>query len=317
MADEVEKSAGRLLRRFTLLFVILGGVGAWIFLTGFVQLSPGESAVILRLGVYDRTISEDGPLLHLPQPIETRTVVESGRNQRMDFGDVDDPAKREETAMQTSDNNIVYLEFLVLYRYADPFESLYRVRDVETTLREASQAAMREVVGRNTIDGVLSDARGQIEGDVADLLQTIVTDYQLGLEIDGVDLQEVQPPQTVRESFDDVIKANQDRSRKVNEAEGYANEVVPQARGRAAELSAEANAYRESKVAAASGEAQRFTSLLTEYQRAPEITRKRLYLETMEEILPEVEMVIIEPGSASVLPYLPLGSAAQGRGAKE
>ena len=112
----------------------------------------------------------------------------------MDFGDVDDPAKREETAMQTSDNNIVYLEFLVLYRYADPFESLYRVRDVDTTLREASQAAMREVVGRNTIDGVLSDARGQIEADVADLLQTIVTSYELGLEITGVDLQEVQPP---------------------------------------------------------------------------------------------------------------------------
>lgn len=317
MADEVEKSAGRWLRRFTLLVTVVVALGAWAFVTGFAQLAPGESAVILRLGVYDRTVSEAGPLLHLPWPIETRDVVEANRKHRMEFGDVEDPSKRDETAIQTSDNNVVYLEFLVLYRYADPFNALYRVRDVESTLREAAQAAMREVVGRNTIDGVLSDARGQIEDDVSELLQVLVTNYQLGLEIDGVDLQEVQPPQLVREAFDDVVKANQDRNRKINEAEGYANEVVPGARGRAAELLAQAHAYRDSKVAAATGESTRFTSLLTEYERAPEITRKRLYLETMEQILPDVEKVIIEPGSSPVLPYLPIGPASRGRGSAE
>ena len=312
MADEVERSAGRSLRRFTLVAVLLGSLAAWSFVTGFVQLGPGESAVVLRLGVHDRTVSEPGPLLHLPWPIESREIVETSQVHRMESGDVEDATKRDETAIQTSDNNIVYLEYPVLYRYANPFQSLYRVRDVDAPLREAAQAAMREVVGRNTIDGVLSDARGEIQADVIALLQEIVTDYELGLEIDGVDLQEVQPPQSVREAFDDVVKANQDRNRKVNDAEGYANEVVPGARARAAELRAEAQAYREAKVAEATGEAQRFSALLTEYQRAPAITRKRLYLETMEQILPDVEKVIIEPGSA-VLPYLPIGTEREAR----
>ncbi len=311
--DELEQGIGRTLRRATLLLLLLGAGAAWVVLTGYYTLRPGESAVILRLGSFERTVHAEGPHLHAPWPIETRAVIESNRELRMEFGDVDDLARRDETAMQTRDNNIVYLEFTVLYRRSNPFEHLYRVRDPEPMLREASQAAMREIVGQSSVDGVLRDRRELIESEVRERLQQIADDYQLGLAISEVDLQEVQPPQPVRAAFDDVVNANQDRNRKINDAEGYANEVVPRARASAAEHIASAEAYRVAKVAAASGAAQRFSALLVEYQKAPAITRKRLYLETMEAVLPGVEKVIIEPGTTSVLPYLPIGEAGRRR----
>jgi len=156
---------------------------------------------------------------------------------------------------------------------------------------------------------VLSEKRGLIQDEAAELLQTILERYESGLFVEGIELQEVQPPASVRDAFDDVIAAAQDRNRKVNEAEGYANEVLPRARAEASEVVESAIGYRDSKIAEARGEAERFLAILREYQKAPEITRKRLYLETMEEVLPDVEKVIIEPGTASVLPYLPLGAA--------
>jgi membrane protease subunit HflK len=211
--------------------------------------------------------------------------------------------------MQTGDNNIVDLEFVVKYKVGKAFESRFRIADLRETLRDSAQAAMREVVGRNSVDDVLSEKRGVIQDEAAELLQKILDSYESGLYVEGIELQEVQPPAPVRDAFDDVIAAAQDRNRKVNEAEGYANEVLPRARGEASEVVEAAIGYRDSKIAEARGEAERFLAVVREYQRAPEITRKRLYLETMEEVLPGVEKVIIEPGTASVLPYLPLGGA--------
>ncbi len=300
-----------MLKFFTTLITLAGALCVWVFLSGYYTLAPGESAVILRLGAYARTVTLEGPHLHLPWPLESRDVVESNRELRLDFGDVDDAARRAETAMQTRDNNIVYLEFTVLYRRSDPFETLYRVRDMRTMLSEASQAAMREVVGKSTVDGVLRDRREWVESEVQELLQQISDRYLLGVSISDVVLQEVQPPGPVRAAFDDVINASQDRNRKINEAEGYANEVLPQARAEAAERRTAAVAYRDAKVAQAEGESTRFSALLEEYRQAPQVTRKRLYLETMEEVLPGVEKVIIEPGGTPVLPYLPLGAGSR------
>jgi membrane protease subunit HflK len=238
-------------------------------------------------------------------------IVNVSSMQKQEFGmqsatDEGSESLRHESAMQTSDNNIVRLGFVVQYQIKDAFYSRFRVALPRETLRDAAQAALREVVGRTTIDGVLSEKRGQVESEALEILQRILDSYESGLFVTGLQLQEVQPPGEVRAAFDDVLAANQDRNRLINEAEGYANEVVPKARAEASEMVAAAQGFRDAKVAEARGEAQRFLALLAEYQRAPVVTRRRLYLETMEEILPDVEKVIIEPGT-NLLPYLPLG----------
>jgi len=207
--------------------------------------------------------------------------------------------------MQTGDNNIVLVEFVVQYRVGNPFDRLYRVADSERLLAEAAQAAMREVVGRYTIDGVIGERKGAVASEAAELLQELLDRYQAGIEVTSVQLQEVQPPPLVRAAFDDVIAAAQDRDRQIQEARGYENEVLPRARAESRELESAAAGYREAKVSEARGEAARFNSIYEEYRRAPAVTRRRLYLEAMEEVLPKVEKVIIEPGTATLLPYLP------------
>jgi membrane protease subunit HflK len=296
-----ERRVGRLLSRLLLVVALVGLLGSWAWF-GFYRLNPGEAAVILRLGKYRSTEVREGLRWHLPPPVESRAIVNVGLVAREQFGDIDtarEAATLTETAMQTGDNNIVDLEFVVKYK----------VGNLRETLRDSAQAAMREVVGRNGVDDVLSEKRGVIQDEAAELLQQILDRYESGLHVEGIELQEVEPPASVRDAFDDVIAAAQDRNRKVNEAEGYANEVLPRARAEAAEVVEASIGYRDAKIAEANGEAQRFLSILREYEKAPEITRKRLYLETMEEVLPGVEKVIIEPGAASVVPYLPLGAA--------
>ena len=312
--DPVERSARRAVRRIGLALLLLGGLAAWLVFTGYYQLNAGEQAVILRLGQYERTEDREGPHVMLPFPIETRDVVHVGVSQRREFGDVEaqEGDRLAATAMQTGDNNIVLVEFVVQYRVGNPFEQLYRVAESDVLLEEAAQAAMREVVGRYTVDGVIGERKGAVASEAAELLQELLDRYHAGIAVEDVELQEVQPPRAVREAFDDVLAANQDRNRAVNEAEGYANEVVPRARGEASELVAAAQGYREAKIADASGAAARFLSLAAEYEKAPAITRKRLYLETMEAVLPDAEKLIVEPGSGAVLPYLPLGPGAAG-----
>jgi membrane protease subunit HflK len=313
--EEAERRAGRLVRRIGGGFLLLAALAAWEGLTGVYQLNPGEAAVILRLGAYARTEVREGLHLQLPWPIESRDVVNVGVSQRRAFGDVDatEGDALAETVMQTGDNNIVLVEFFVQYQIQDPFRNRYRVAESAELLDEAAQAAMREVVGRNTIDGVLSGRKDIIASEAKDLLQQLLNSYEAGIHVADLRLKDAQAPAPVREAFSDVIGANQDRNRVVNEAEAYANEVVPQARGEASELIASAQGYRDAKIADATGEATRFLALTAEYQKAPAITRKRLYLETMEQVLPQTEKLIVEPGTTSVLPYLPIGPSAAGK----
>ncbi len=307
-----ERGAGRLIRRSLTLVMLLVGLGVWVAYTGTFQLAPGEEAVILRLGAFHRTVTSEGLGFHLPAPIETHDKVETGKIRRAEFGDVDKPLEtKAETVIQTGDNAIVHLESVVRYRVADPRLALYRVRDVEAMVRDAAQAAMREVVARNKIDGVLSEAKFAVEGDAAALLTELLTRYETGIEVTQVELQEVQPPTEVRGAFDDVVAANQDKNRQENEARAHANEVLPRAQATAAELVESAEAYKQSRIAEAEGENARFRSLLVEYRKAPEITRKRLYLETMEAVLSKSEKIIVEPGA--VVPYLPLDRLEKGR----
>jgi membrane protease subunit HflK len=313
--DPVERSARRTVRRIGIGLLLLGGLAAWEALTGYYQLNAGEAAVILRLGRYERTEDREGPQLMLPFPIETRDVVHVGVSQRRDFGDAEgaDAARSAETAMQTGDNNIVLVEFVVQYRVGKPFEALYGMAGRDDMLWDVAQAAMREVVGRESVDGVLVDRKTAIAQEAADRMQQLLDLYKSGLVIESVDIQDAQPPLALRAAFNDAQAARQDKNRQVNEAQGYANEVVPRARGEAAELIAGAAGYRGARVAEAGGEAARFRALAAEYALAPRVTRKRLYLETLEAVLPAAEKIVAEPGSATLLPYLSIDRAREGR----
>jgi len=308
------RAAGGSRRRRALALFALAAYAAWWGASGYYELEPGEEAVVLRLGAHARDERAPGVhFLHFPAPIEHLDVVKTGVRQRIEFGDVDatDAAKLEESTMQTGDNNLVLVEFVVQYRVGRPFEALYRMRDDEDLLWDVAQAALRQVVGRESIDAVLFGRKDGIAQDAAELMQAMLDAYEAGLAIESVQIQNAQPPAPLRAAFNDAQAARQDHTRRVNDAQGAANEVVPRARGAAAELDAGARAYRDSRVAEATGEAAYFRALVPEYKRAPEVTRKRLYLETLEAVLPAAEKVIAPPGV--VLPYLPLERARAGK----
>ncbi len=317
--ERVRRSVSRALGGGFAGLVLLAGLGVAVYFGSF-TLKPGEAAVLLLFGKHVETITQDGLHLRLPPPFVHREVVNYSGLRNEDFGfrgqeDESTPAaKLSEATMQTSGNNIVRVSFAVQYTIDDPFLATYRVADPGPVVRDAAQAAMRDVVGGMTVDGVLREQRALVTSDVSRLLQDILDSYEAGIDIQGVQLQEVQPPAQVRGAFAEVVSAIQDGSRLVNEAEGYRNEILPKAQAEAAEMRAEAGAYRDAKIAVATGEATRFSAIAAEWRKAPEVTRKRLYLETMEVILPDVDKVIIEPGTTQVLPYLPLGRRNGGEG---
>jgi len=312
--ERVRRSVGRQLRNGAVALLLIAALGVWVWRGWSFTLRPGEAAVLLRLGRQVETVSQEGFHVRLPAPLLTRHVVRVRELRTEDFGlrsgGEETAPELHEATMQTSDNNIVRVSFTVQYTVKDPFEASFQLEDPSGVVRDAAQAAMREVVGRTTVDGVLREKKALVSADAARLLQEILDGYGAGLDVAQVQLQGVQPPAEVRAAFDDVVAANQDASRLVNEAEGHRNEVVPRARAEAAETLAQAQAYRESKVAEATGAASRFRSIAAEYRKAPEVTRQRLYLETMEQVLPKVDKVIIERGTAQIVPYLPLGRAA-------
>jgi membrane protease subunit HflK len=310
--EQVRRSVARTLGAGVLVLALLAALGFWGYF-GLYTLAPGQAAVLLRLGKHAGTVTTEGLHLTWPPPIVAREIVNVSEVRNEDFGfrgreDADTPREELlEATMQTSDNNIVRVPFSVQWAVKDAFAFRFRIGDPVSVARDAAQAAMREAVGRMTVDGVLRERREALASEVRLLLQDILDAYDSGIEIQGVQLGDVQVPAPVRAAFDDVVAATQDANRLVNEAQGYQNQVIPQARAEATELKEQAYGYRDAKIARAGGEAQRFSALAAEYRRAPTVTRKRLYLETMEQVLPSVETVIVEPGAASVLPHLPLG----------
>jgi membrane protease subunit HflK len=312
--ERVRRSVRRTLANVLILIFSIAVIGAWFYF-GVYELQPGQAAVVLRLGRYSETVSEPGLRWHWPPPIETHEIVNVASIEWEEFG-MPGPGESEPTGkalleaqMQTGDNNIVNVSFVVRYMVKDAFQSRYRVAQPRQTLRDAAQAAVREVVGRTPIDAVLSEKLEQIKAESGQILQQTLDRYQSGLLVNGIEIQEPKPPSPVVGAFREVLAAAQDRSRLVNESQGYANEVVPKARAQAVEQREQARGYRESKVAEATGAAERFRALEAEYRKAPDVTRRRLYLETMETVLPQVETVIVDPNSAHLLPYLPIGGA--------
>jgi membrane protease subunit HflK len=294
-------------------------------LTGIYIVAPDQRAVVLRFGKIARE-AEPGPHYRLPWPFEEvlRPSVTQIRKEEVGFRTVaaGPPAQyrevNDEALMLTGDENIVKLEFIVQYKIridaTGTTDYLFNVRNPDETLREVAEAAMREVIGRNDIDNALTEGKERIQTDAQAVLQAILDRYGVGIDVVTVKLQDVGPPDQVNDAFKDVISAQQDKERLINESLGYANDVVPKARGQAAQLLNEAQGYREAKVRDATGVAQRFVALHEAYAQAKEVTRRRLYLETMEQILPRVNKIVLdEVAGKEVVPYLPLEHAIRPR----
>lgn len=296
-------------------FLIIGGIVLALWMaSGLYIVEEGTRGVELRFGQYSNT-TLPGLSYHLPYPIETVEIVDVAQIRAEEIGyrsgptDGRQPAMRtvgREALMLTEDENIVNVQLSVQYQVAEPRDYLFNVFNPDQTLRDVVESTLREVVGRNSMDFVLTEGRAEVVAEVTRLSQDIIDRYGTGLAITNVNLRDAQPPEPVQPAFADAIKAREDQVRLVNEAEAYSNEIIPVARGAAARRLEEAEAYRSEVIAQAEGEASRFQQLQTEYSKAPLVTRERLYLETMENILSRTSKVLLDSESSNNLIYLPL-----------
>ena len=294
--------------------VILGAALLVWLGTGFFIVQEGQRAVITQFGKYHSTVGA-GFNWRLPYPIQRHETVFVTQIRSVDVGR--DAIVRatglRESAMLTEDENIVEIKFAVQYRLNDARMYLFESRDPDAAVVKAAETAVREVVGKMKMDAALAEERDQIAPRVRALMQTILDRYNVGIEVVGINLQQggVRPPEQVQSAFDDVLKAGQERERAKNEAEAYANDVVPRARGTASRLMEEAEGYKARIVAQAQGDAQRFRSIQTEYAKAPQVTRERMYVDTMQEVYTNVTKVLIDSKQGSNLLYLPLDKLTQ------
>ena len=289
----------------------------WLF-TGVYTVGPDEVGVVQRFGKYDRTV-QSGLNYHMPFPIETVKTPKVTEVKRIEVGfrTVGKNQYRtveRESLMLTGDENIVDAELIVQYKIKDPLNYLFNFIGPELTMREASEASLRTVVGRHNIDEALTSGKLMIQEETKELLQSILDKYETGVQVVAVQLQDVSPPKQVIDAFKDVASAKEDKNRMINEAEGYRNDIIPKARGEAQAMIREAEGFRESRIARAEGDVAKFKAILKEYSKAKDVTRERLYLEAMEEILPGLEKYIVPNGEdGNLLNLLNLGGT---KGAK-
>jgi membrane protease subunit HflK len=297
-----------------LVLLVLGFV--WLA-SGLYRVGPDEQGVVLRFGKFIKT-TQPGLHYHIPVPIETVLTPKVTKVNRIDIGFrserdsgfstgggvADVP---QESLMLTGDENIVNIDFSVFWVIKDAGKFLFEIQDPEGTVKAAAETAMREVIAKSEIQPVLTEGRAKIELETQEIIQSILDEYNSGIQITQVQTQKADPPDQVIDAFRDVQAARADMERSKNEAEAYANDVIPRARGEAAKIMQAAEAYKQKVVASAEGEASRFVSIFNEYDKAKEVTQERMYLETMEKVLADIEKVIIEKGAGSgVVPYLPL-----------
>jgi membrane protease subunit HflK len=272
----------------------------WLVVDSVYIIDEPERGVVLRFGEYTRTM-EPGLNMTLPRPFD--------RVYRVDVTQI-----RSETtqgSMLTQDENIIAVSLAVQFRVKDAFEFLFKVDDPISTMEQGAESAMRQVIGDNPMDFVLLEGRAEIAVLIHDLLQEIVDKYQTGLEITAVNLQEIRPPREVKEAFDDAIKAREDKERYENQAEAQANRIVPEARGQAGRILQEAEGYRAAVMAKAEGESRRFSLLRAEFEKAPGVTRQRLYLETLESVMQNSSKVLVDIEQGNNVMYLPLDQLIQ------
>ena len=299
-------------RGFGLVLLILAAL--WLG-SGFYTIAPEEQGVVLRFGEY-ATTTQPGLNYHFPYPIETLlkvavlTVrrVEIGYRSAADVARTGDRNVDDESLMLTGDENIIDVNFVVQWAVKDAAAFSFNIRNPSQTVKFAAESAMREVIGKSDISSALAEGRERVGDATETLLQSILDEYRTGILVTELLLQRADPPQAVIESYRDVQRAKADQERLINEADAFKNRVVPEANGQAAQLRAEAEAYREQVVARADGAAQRFVAVYDEYRQAKEVTKQRIYLETMESVFRDMSKVIIDngQGGTGVVPYLPL-----------
>ena len=297
-------------------YIIILAIIVWLA-TGIFIIDPEEQGVIKRFGEVTEVVGP-GPHYHLPSPIETVQIAPVTAVRRLEIGfrtiQPGPPAKYrrvlKESLMLTGDENIIDVQFIVQYRISDLENYLYSLTNPDVTVRSAAESAMREVIGDSSVTEALTVGKGIIEDTTALLLQQTMNSYKGGIKIENVKLQDVHPPDAVKEAFKDVVSAREDREKMINDAEGYRNNLVPKARGEAAQLVNSAKAYAKEKVLVAIGESERFNLVYEEYKKAKDITRERILLETMASILPKVNKVIADKElGGNVLPFLPIGQS--------
>ena len=305
---------------FSLGLIILIAFIVWV-LTGFYQIQTNENGVVLRFGKYVDT-TEPGLHYHLPYPIETVYKVSMTQERSINLGVNDNNNNYKkysnnqysgnnaftESHMLTGDENIVDINLTIVWRIKNAKDFLFNMREPEQTVRVAAQSVLREIVGQSQMMPIISGDRGKVEDDTKAELQRVLDDFGSGVEIVRVKLQKADPPQQVVDAFNEVQRAKADKERFKNEAEAYRNEVVPNAKGKASQILQSAEAYKQAVVNKATGEADRFNSVYKAYQKGPDVTIRRLYIETMEEVLQKADKVIIDPSSkgSNLLPVLPL-----------
>jgi membrane protease subunit HflK len=293
-------------------FGLILGIAAivWLF-SGIYIIDAGKQGVVLRFGAFSE-ITMPGPHWRIPYPVEQVKIVDVEQRRFVEIGYRSGSAGQStvavprEALMLTGDENIVDIKLAVQYQVGDAKNYLFNVRDPNAVLKQVAESAIREVIGKNEMDFVLKEGRAEVVSGTREVMQKTLDRYNSGLLVSDVNLQDAQPPDEVQAAFSDAIKAREDKERLKNEAEAYANDIIPKARGAAARQIQESEAYREALVAKAEGEASRFSQLLQEYTRAPEVTRKRLYFETMESVLSRTGVVLVDSESANSLMYLPI-----------
>jgi membrane protease subunit HflK len=293
-------------------WILIGLVVVIWLASGFYIVDASQRGVVLRFGKYLQT-TEPGPNWHLPYPIETVEIVNLSQVRTLEVGYRTNVKNKvlKESLMLTDDENIVDLQFAVQYVLKDPKEFLFYNRSPDDSVMQVAETAMREIVGKSKMDFVLYEGRESIRAQAQKLMQQILDRYQSGVAISQVTMQQAQPPEQVQAAFDDAVKASQDRERQINEGQAYANDVVPKARGSASRLMQEADGYKQRIIATAEGEASRFHQIQTEYSRAPAVTRERMYLDTMQQVLSNTSKVIIDQKAGSNLLFLPLDKLLQ------
>jgi membrane protease subunit HflK len=297
-----------------LIVVVIAAV-AWLG-TGVYVVGPGEEGVVRQFGA---EVARTGPGIqfHLPWPVQQVDIVNIEEIRRVEVGfrcsrpgDRDVPCQDipTEALMLTGDENIVDIHVVVQYKIKNASDYLFQLRQPDEALKTATEVALRGVVGRNTIDHTMIEARAEVEADVKGFLQQLMDSYDSGILVTEVKLQEVDAPEQVRDAFHDVVRAREDKDKLIREAQGYREDLVPKARGEKEQIVKAADAYAQQRVIRARGDADKFIQVLAEYEKAPDVTRKRLYLETIEKILPKVEKTIIDSAALkSILPFLPIG----------
>lgn len=291
-------------------------VALWL-LSGFYFIQPNEHAVVLTFGEYTRTEDQPGLKYRFPAPVQSTTIVPVTAERRLQIGFRDTSRSgggtsagqtiSDESLMLTGDENIVDINFVVLWRIGNAKDYLFSIRDPESTIHLVAQSAIREIIGRTRIQSALTEARGQIQDDTRKLMQSILDDYKSGVVINNVQLQKVDPPADVVDAFNEVQRARQEKERLRNEAEAYRNDIIPRAKGEAEKFRQEADAYKQQIVSKAKGDADRFNKIYEAYRNGKEVTSERMYLETIEQILQNAKVIVMgsEKGSP-VIPYMSL-----------